>query len=896
MPENKARKRRRTEPAKSPKGVTLSENMNTSMLTNEELSSVQQELNEALDRYRNLYDFAPVAYLTLDKKFNILAANLTASEMLGLSRIRLLKKNFADFIHSDYADKFCIYLVAAFEANAKRNFEIEMKRADGTPFVVALTASAVPDEEGAFRYVRIALIDITPRKKAEQALSRERDILETIMEKTDTMLAYFDRDFNFVRVNSAYAAGSGHTPQMLIGKNNFKLFPNDENEELFRQVRDTGEAVTFHDKHFEFKCQPWRGITYWDWTLTPVKNASGYMEGLVLSLKDTTERKLKERQLEFQANVLEQVNDVVIAMDNERRVTYCNKMAEQLYGFKAEEATGQKLDDLFQRRWLKPEDEEEWKRSMEARGSWKGELVHIKKDGQEIFVESSRNFFRDNSGNPVGHLAVIRDITQRKLAERNARENQELVQRLFESGVIGIDVANIEGKVVEANDTFLKIVGYSREDLLEGKISWLGMTPPEYTDPDKVALQELFTSGSCTPFEKEYIRKDGTRVPILIGAVLKDLSSKNPSWIGFILDMSGLREAEQALRESEAKYRTLIESAPDGVISLDTNGCITGCNKTLSNMMGYSNEEIRGRDISEYLSSVSEGKINDYYEQLLQGKEFESEFQAICRDGRIVPLWAKGIGIFDSHGNLKQVIVYVRDITERKKADDIKDEFIGLVSHELRTPLTIIIGAINTVLSEFKNLSPDEIESLLTDASLEAESLAHIVSNLLELSRAQAQRLSLFVEPVRIDLIAKSVVEKVSRQSASHRFSMKFPPQLPMVNGDSLRLELILHNIVENAVKYSPDHSEVRVFARVRKGEMVVGVADQGIGVSAHEQSQIFRPFQRMANKESGGVGLGLIVCKRLIEAHNGRIWVESEPGKGSTFYISIPVLPELES
>ncbi|MFZ3063186.1 MAG: PAS domain S-box protein [Actinomycetota bacterium] len=281
-------------------------------------------------------------------------------------------------------------------------------------------------------------------KKSEETLAQERDTLNVIMENTPAHLAYLDRDFNFMLVNSTYAHGSGHTKDELIGRNHFELFPNEENQAIFGRVRDSGEPIEFRAKPFEFVDQPWRGVTYWDWTLTPIKDASGHVKGLVLSLVDVTENKRAEQRIKFQADILAQVSDAVIAVDNDDRVTYWNKAAEELYSLKSEEMLSRKLEKSHRWRWLKPEDEKTAHESLTKTGSWHGENIHVKNDGDEIHVESSVTVMKDESGNVLGRLAVIRDITERKWTENEIKRLNKVLERHIIERTAQLDSANKE--------------------------------------------------------------------------------------------------------------------------------------------------------------------------------------------------------------------------------------------------------------------------------------------------------------------------------------------------------------------------------------------------------------------------------------------------------------------
>jgi signal transduction histidine kinase len=170
--------------------------------------------------------------------------------------------------------------------------------------------------------------------------------------------------------------------------------------------------------------------------------------------------------------------------------------------------------------------------------------------------------------------------------------------------------------------------------------------------------------------------------------------------------------------------------------------------------------------------------------------------------------------------------------------------------------------------------------------------LSHLLANLLELSRVQADRLFLHVEPISIENAIQNTIEQVRQQSLTCQFVIDLPKRLPLVPADQLRVERILYNLLQNAVKYSAQGGDIKVFARPGKKHLVVGVSDQGIGISTEDQAKLFGPFQRLEDSRLDGVkgiGLGLLVCRRLVEAHGGRIWVESEPGQGSTFFFTLP-------
>ena len=226
-----------------------------------------------------------------------------------------------------------------------------------------------------------------------------------------------------------------------------------------------------------------------------------------------------------------------------------------------------------------------------------------------------------------------------------------------------------------------------------------------------------------------------------------------------------------------------------------------------------------------------------------------------------------------------------------------KDEFVSLVSHELRTPLTSIKGAARTLLRRYDSLEDATRRELLRDVDEESDRLHRLVENLLDFSRAEAGVLRLATEPVHLGKLAAGVVSELRSRAPTHGFDLSFPPELPPVEADPVRVEQVLRNLLDNAVKYSEAGGLIQLRARVSRDMLEVSVRDQGIGIRPEDLNRVFGRFQRAdydpQARRRQGVGLGLAICRRLVEAHGGRIWVESQPGVGSTFFFTLPIVHE---
>jgi len=238
----------------------------------------------------------------------------------------------------------------------------------------------------------------------------------------------------------------------------------------------------------------------------------------------------------------------------------------------------------------------------------------------------------------------------------------------------------------------------------------------------------------------------------------------------------------------------------------------------------------------------------------------------------------------------------MRDITRESEAERMRSAFVATVSHELRSPLTAIAGYTDTLL----NAGPwdaDTEREFLEIVARSAGKLAGLVDNLLDAAKVEAGVLRLEREPVRVERIAEQVIGQRRALLPDHTLGAHIEPGLPLASADPMRVEQILANLVDNAIKYSPNGGPIAVRISRANGHLTVGVSDRGLGVTAEQAERLFERFYRVDNslhRTTRGVGLGLFICRSLVEAHGGRIWVESQPGQGSTFWFTLPVLADV--
>lgn len=364
--------------------------------------------------------------------------------------------------------------------------------------------------------------------------------------------------------------------------------------------------------------------------------------------------------------------------------------------------------------------------------------------------------------------------------------------------------------------------------------------------------------------------------------------------------------AQRERAEAGRRYlQVVIDSMPEGVaIAEGAEGRVSTINRAGKELLGI--DAATGFAPEERPSAwglyTPEGSLYPW-EQLplhrsLQHGEACLGVEVVVHrpDGSRAPVLVNSAPFRDLEGRISGAVVVFQDISKAKEAEQLKDEFISLVSHELRTPLTSIKGAARTLLRHFSNLDEATRVELLRDVDEESDRLYRLVENLLDFSRAEAGVLRLTTEPVHLGKMAAHVIAEVRSRAEGHRFNLSFPADLPLAEADPLRVEQVLRNLLDNAVKYSPQGGQIDVMGTVSDRRLKVSVRDPGIGIAPQDLMRVFGRFQRAADARVGrtqGVGLGLAICRRLVEAHGGQIWVESEPGVGSTFVFTLPLVEE---
>lgn len=460
------------------------------------------------------------------------------------------------------------------------------------------------------------------------------------------------------------------------------------------------------------------------------------------------------------------------------------------------------------------------------------------------------------------------------------------------------------------NRAVCDLFGYREEELL-ALPSALSLADPTEVKPIEDRGRRQAEGEEGGDFETIGIRRDGSRIQLEVASRRLDAGRS----LAIFRDISVRKQTEEALRASEERMRSILETANDAFVAIDEAGMITDWNRQAELTFGWSRDEVIGRKMAD---TIMPAPYRDQHEQGFKrflatgegpilGKRIE--LNGLGRDGREFPIelavWAHlsdGAYTFNA---------FVHEISERKRAeealkeafekerlaaerlrevDQLKDEFISLVSHELRTPLAVIIGLAETLLLYPDRLAENETRDILDRIRRQGDNMNNMVAQLLDLSRLEAGALKLDLRAMNLKPLIRDVSAQLAPILERHEVQVDVPEQITVM-ADREGFERILGNLLTNAAKYSPPGSPITVSAKGSSEEAVIRVSNLGKGIPRKQQETVFDRFDRGAAATAvPGAGVGLTVARRYVEALGGRIWVESVPGQATTFSFTLPL------
>jgi PAS domain S-box-containing protein len=363
---------------------------------------------------------------------------------------------------------------------------------------------------------------------------------------------------------------------------------------------------------------------------------------------------------------------------------------------------------------------------------------------------------------------------------------------------------------------------------------------------------------------------------------------------------AGLRFAFRSLSlvKEQERLAAIFQNSTDGILTVDNALRIIDFNPAMERLTGWHKNEVLGRFYFKVLCPQDRygndlGLEDSAILQVFAGQQVINREMIICaRDGQRFAVSVTASCVHSVRGEPMNGILNVRDLTRERQQEEQRSTFISVISHELKTPIAIIKGYASTLARKDAQFDTQVVQSRLMAIEEEADRLDKLVGNLLYASRIQANGLQMDITSLDLEHLIRSVLRRLQAKAPDVSITLSIPESLPIVMADRDRIEEVLQNLLDNAIKYSPRHPEISVSCYPTGEEVIVSVRDSGMGISVREQEQVFERFQRVGDplaQSTPGAGLGLYIARAIIEAHGGRIWVESTLREGSTFSFTLP-------
>jgi PAS domain S-box-containing protein len=765
--------------------------------------------------------------------------------------------------------------------------EVRALRKDGTEFPVEISLSPVEGDPGGA--VTWAIRDVTERKRVEEAIRQSEEKFRKIFNGSiDAIAVNSLADAKYLDINEGYLKLIGYSREEVLGRTpkELKIWAN--HAERARASKELRTKGFIHNFEGEFLTK--------DGT-----RRSGLFSAVVVDLpeqpcaisfvRDITERRQAEMAIRRLAAIVESSEDAIASSTLDGTITSWNRGAERLFGYSASEIVGQSTASF-----VGPDAWPEFQQTLERIGQQGGihryDARRLKKDGSPVDITVTLSPIYDAAGAVVGVSAIGKDITERKQSERELRQSEEHFREIFDASTEVISInSSADGRYINVNGEFERMTGYAREEAI-------GRTPRElklWASVHDLAtvMRELRTKGFIRNFESDLFTKSGARRSRLLSAVLINFAEQR-CILSFSRDITERKRAE----ETRALLAAIIRSADDPILSSDLNWIVTSWNPGAQRLYGYSAAEIIGQKVDIMVPPDHMAEVEHARMKILRGEKLVPyESKRIRKDGSVIDISVTLSPIYDATGSLVGISAIHRDITERRLAERAKElarsnaeleEFAHIVSHDLREPLHNVTSYVGLLAKDYQGKLGADADEYIRYALDGVAWMLTLIEDLRAYSRATVEKKEL--EPADFGSVVNRAITNLATAVEEQKATVTYEP-MPTVAADERAITQVFQNLIENGLKFhGQEPPRVHVGVKRITGGWAFFVRDNGIGIDPEHAHKIFTIFHRLHSRsEYPGSGIGLAICKKIVERHGGRIWVESEPCHGATFYFTVP-------
>jgi PAS domain S-box-containing protein len=601
----------------------------------------------------------------------------------------------------------------------------------------------------------------------------------------------------------------------------------------------------------------------------------------------------------FVSAVLDTVGALVLVIDTAGRVVRFNRTCENISGYEFTELQGRP----FWEHLIPKEDFDDTIISFEAirNGAYPAAYENrwLARDGSVKRIAWSATALLDAQNQVAFIIATGIDVTLQREAEQTLRESEARYRQLVEGSLGMVCTHDMNGLLLSVNTNAAESLGYTVEEMTGQPLA--DFTEEQQREGLKLYLRAIARKGEAQGL-MHLCHRDGEVHIIAYRNKLIEVQGREPYVLGFGVDITEKIRAEEKLNTLTRQSDSILESVGDGIYGTDLEGKVTIINPAAAEMLGYKAQELLGQDMHALTQHtradgtplpIEESKVR---QSLMTEQTVRVADEVFWRkDGTSFPVEYVARPQF-SDGKAVGMVVAFTDVTERRALDRMKDEFISTVSHELRTPLTALRAALGLVSSGTLDAKPEKMRQMVEIALGNTDRLVRLVNDILDLERIGSGKAQLHSTMNSAEDMLRRAAELQAVPAAKAGIVFAIQAEGVKVWADPDRILQMLTNLIGNAIKFSPNGGEIHLVARnLGPDEARIEVHDQGRGIPQDKLEVIFERFQQVDASDSramGGTGLGLAICRSIVQQHGGRIWAESAPGRGASFFFTLPTKP----
>ncbi len=875
---------------------------------------------------RGIVEALADAVVVADSEARIVLVNKGAEEVFGYKREELLGKGAELLVSPRYREEFRRAFRNFMESERSRSTVKELwgRRKDGTDVMVEVSFSKLSTEDES--YVIAIVRDVTERRRMEEALKESEELFRTLAEHS-LVGVYLIQDRVFKYVNPRLAEIFGYKVEELVERRGplDLTHPEDRGrvEENLRK-RLTGKVPSI--------CYQFRGLRKDGSTIyVEVYGARAKYGGkpaVVGTLIDITERKQAEERINHLNTLYNAIRGINHAIAREREKekllhSVCS-LLEEVRGYSTVAvllSSDEGIEPVACAGDMGCAPEciqlgreaaiaREQKVVAGAAASAAFPLLHDSKLYGALsvrtavggsFDEEELSLLEDVAMDIAYALHALEAEERRRRAEEELRRQKVFYETIIHSATDLILIISPEGKFVYANRAAREVLG---DEIVGRHIS--EVVAPEYLEKTLENFRRRLRGEEVEPYIIQAFDKHGRRRWAEINGNRIEVDGKVIGVCAIARDVTERMRLQEEVVKAREFLHSILESSADAIIATDMEWKVNYFSRGAEEMLGFKPGQVIAKPVFQ-LFAPGEVERAQRLLELLKDKEVVRSVRTRlrCIEGKLVEVSLSLALVRDHEGNPRGSVLVARDITkevraeqlmkrayeELKRLDELKSNIIANVSHELRTPITVAKGYIELAMEEEDE---EERNAMLETAVKALLRLNNIVEDLISVADIERGDFSIKPRRARVEDVVLRAVEAKEEYARKHKVSIEVEVDY---SGEALidapKLQRVLMNLIDNAIKFNREGGRVRVRVERRNGELLFSVSDTGIGIPEEKQEEIFKPLTQLdpsPTRHYGGTGTGLAVAKKIVEAHGGRIWVESEPGRGSTFYFTVPI------